>query len=200
MEPSGRWARAHRARAPRRRPRRGPPRSPNAMVTITARTSTRCGCASPIREVRRHGQFEQGRHHRADRSEQQGHETGESSAKRPKVARPPGPAPRHDRSGGDVWRAVSHGVPEPATTRMGPRGDRRSRPSRPRMPERPRRVSRETTRRWADAGRCVSRRDLDAKPPMQRRRWHPSTARPPDEVERAAMVELVPVRALRAGH
>ena len=64
-------------------------------------------------QVRHDSQFEQRRHHRADRSEEQGHEMGRSSAKRPKVARPPDPAPRDDRSAATSG-GVSHGTADRA--------------------------------------------------------------------------------------
>ena len=75
--------RGHRGRGLRRRPRRGRPRARPRRSRSTPTTRTRCGCGVADPEVRADGEFQEGRHRRADRGEEQGHRASRSSASWP---------------------------------------------------------------------------------------------------------------------
>ena len=228
VEPSGRCARTSIASPPTKAQTR-PVSRPNAMVTTTASDEHQVWLRVADPQIWPNAQFEQGRHHRADRSEQQGHEMGRFLGEAAKGRTPTLPGSsrrpiRRRRLGG-----VSHGSRRSGN---GPMGLLRT------WLDRRVRVSRETAR-WPrfqcdgsliaparEAADPATGRTSDPRRPGSTRRfvfhvkprdvrcsdcagpvesqvsavWHAADDPPGARAERPAMVESILVRASRAGH
>ena len=128
VEPSGRCARTSRTRPPTKAQTR-PASRPTATVHDDPddEHEVRFGVADP--KVRTDGQFEQGRHRRTDRGEEQGHRASRSSARRAEGRAPAGTAPRRTVERRRRRGAVSHGPLDPGNglpgSRIDPGGSRR---------------------------------------------------------------------------